>query len=42
MPDGTSGGDGAGSDLYFEIRKNGAPVDPARWLTAAPMQLGGR
>jgi len=25
-----------GSDLYFEIRKNGAPVDPARWLTAPP------
>lgn len=25
----------SGSDLYFEIRKHGAPVDPARWLKAA-------
>ena len=31
-----------GSDLYFEIRKNGAPVDPARWLKAAPQASGGR
>lgn len=42
MPDGTSDGGAAGSDLYFEIRKNGAPVDPARWLTASPTQLGAR
>lgn len=42
MPDGTSDGGGVGSDLYFEIRKNGAPVDPARWLTASPTQLGAR
>jgi septal ring factor EnvC (AmiA/AmiB activator) len=21
-------------ELYFELRKNGAPVDPARWLKA--------
>ena len=28
-------------DLYFEIRKDGAPVDPARWLKAQP-QLADR
>jgi len=25
----------SGADLYFEIRKNGTPVDPAHWLTQA-------
>ena len=28
------GGDSGPSELYFEIRKNGAPVDPAHWLKA--------
>ncbi|MDR3513961.1 MAG: peptidoglycan DD-metalloendopeptidase family protein [Caulobacteraceae bacterium] len=32
----------SGSDLYFEIRRNGAPVDPARWLKAAPQPSGAR
>ena len=31
-----------GSDLYFEIRKNSAPVDPARWLKAPSGPAGGR
>jgi septal ring factor EnvC (AmiA/AmiB activator) len=30
-----------GSDLYFEIRKNGVPVDPARWLKPPPAPAGG-
>jgi len=35
QPIGRMGASGeAGADLYFEIRKNGAPVDPARWLKA--------
>lgn len=42
-PIGRMGGDAeAGSDLYFEIRKNGAPVDPARWLKAPSGTAGGR
>jgi septal ring factor EnvC (AmiA/AmiB activator) len=41
QPVGRMGATGeAGTDLYFEIRKNGAPVDPARWLKAPP--TGGR
>jgi septal ring factor EnvC (AmiA/AmiB activator) len=41
QPVGRMGASGeAGTDLYFEIRKNGAPVDPARWLKAPPP--GGR
>jgi len=33
-----AGAGGAAPELYFELRKNGAPVDPARWLKtpAAP------
>ena len=43
QPIGRMGGDAeAGSDLYFEIRKNGAPVDPARWLKAPSGTPGGR
>jgi septal ring factor EnvC (AmiA/AmiB activator) len=43
QPIGRMGGsDQLGSDLYFEIRKNGAPVDPARWLKAPSGQAGGR
>lgn len=43
QPVGRMGGDAeAGSDLYFEIRKNGAPVDPARWLKAPSGTAGGR
>jgi septal ring factor EnvC (AmiA/AmiB activator) len=32
---------GAKSDpqLYMEVRENGAPVDPARWLSGAPLGL---
>jgi septal ring factor EnvC (AmiA/AmiB activator) len=25
------------SELYMEVRENGAPVDPARWMTGAPL-----
>ena len=38
QPVGRMAGAGAGgppSELYFELRKNGAPVDPARWLKAS-------
>jgi septal ring factor EnvC (AmiA/AmiB activator) len=43
QPVGRMGEDGrTGSELYFEIRKNGAPVDPARWLTTPPNPTGGR
>ena len=35
QPVGRMSAAGAGaSELYFEIRKNGAPVDPAHWLNA--------
>lgn len=34
--------DRGGSELYFEIRKNGALVDPARWLKTPPRQTAGR
>lgn len=27
-----AGGNGVAAGLYFELRKNGAPLDPARWL----------
>ena len=32
-------GNGAGSsaELYMEVRENGAPVDPARWMFGAPL-----
>ncbi len=43
QPVGRMGNDGqAGSSLYFEIRKNGAPVDPARWLKTPSGPAGGR
>jgi septal ring factor EnvC (AmiA/AmiB activator) len=43
QPMGRMGENGqAGSELYFEIRKNNAPVDPARWLKAPPSTSGGR
>jgi septal ring factor EnvC (AmiA/AmiB activator) len=43
QPVGRMGENGqSGSDLYFEIRKNGAPVDPARWLKAPSPPAGGR
>ena len=32
---------GGGSELYLEVRRDGAPVDPARWL-ASPLRRGGR
>ncbi len=32
---------GGGSELYLEVRREGAPVDPARWL-AAPLRRSGR
>ena len=37
-----AGQGGAAPELYFEIRKNGAPVDPARWLKAPPVQAARR
>jgi septal ring factor EnvC (AmiA/AmiB activator) len=43
QPVGRMGDSGqTGSDLYFEIRKNSSPVDPARWLKAPSDQAGGR
>jgi septal ring factor EnvC (AmiA/AmiB activator) len=43
QPIGRMGGDAeAESDLYFEIRKNGAPIDPARWLKTPSGAAGGR
>jgi septal ring factor EnvC (AmiA/AmiB activator) len=42
QPVGRMTGGEEGSDLYLEIRKNGAPVDPARWLEAPPRPAGGR
>ena len=30
------------SDLYFEIRKDGTPVDPAHWLKSPGAQAAGR
>jgi septal ring factor EnvC (AmiA/AmiB activator) len=43
QPVGRMGNDGqTDSDLYFEIRKNGAPVDPARWLKAPSGPAGRR
>lgn len=34
MPDGRhSGGEKAPRELYLEVREQGSPVDPARWLT---------
>ncbi|HEY3949086.1 murein hydrolase activator EnvC family protein [Phenylobacterium sp.] len=36
MPDGSgSGGDKTARELYLEVREQGAPVDPARWLNRA-------
>ncbi|HEX5263619.1 MAG TPA: peptidoglycan DD-metalloendopeptidase family protein [Phenylobacterium sp.] len=41
MPDGSgsdgprSGGEKASRELYLEVREQGAPVDPARWLNKA-------
>jgi septal ring factor EnvC (AmiA/AmiB activator) len=32
---------GGGAELYLEVRRQGAPVDPARWL-AAPLRRTGR
>jgi septal ring factor EnvC (AmiA/AmiB activator) len=37
-----AGTGGPASELYFEIRKNGAPVDPARWLKTPPATLARR
>jgi septal ring factor EnvC (AmiA/AmiB activator) len=42
QPVGRTADSGPASELYFEIRKNGAPVDPARWLKAPSGQAGGR
>jgi murein hydrolase activator len=36
-----AGPGGSAPELYFEIRKNGAPVDPARWFKA-PAKLAAR
>jgi septal ring factor EnvC (AmiA/AmiB activator) len=35
-----AGPGGSAQELYFEIRKNGAPVDPARWLKAPALATG--
>jgi septal ring factor EnvC (AmiA/AmiB activator) len=35
QPIGRMGGVGGASELYLELRKNQAPVDPARWLKTA-------
>jgi murein hydrolase activator len=37
-----AGTGGPASELYFEIRKNGAPVDPARWLKAPAVSTARR
>ena len=33
-------GSGAASELYLEVRKDGAPIDPARWFRAATTGRG--
>jgi septal ring factor EnvC (AmiA/AmiB activator) len=35
MGAGSSSGNGRAPELYLEIRKDGSPMDPARWLKAA-------
>jgi septal ring factor EnvC (AmiA/AmiB activator) len=30
-------GAGSTAELYMEVRENGAPVDPARWMSGAPL-----
>ena len=32
-----SNGAGSSAELYMEVRENGAPVDPARWMSGAPL-----
>jgi septal ring factor EnvC (AmiA/AmiB activator) len=34
-PVGRMGPAGESTELYFEVRKNGVPVDPAVWLKGA-------
>jgi septal ring factor EnvC (AmiA/AmiB activator) len=36
-PIGRMAGDGS-PELYLEVRQGGRPVDPARWLAAAPVR----
>ena len=36
-----AGAGGATPELYFELRKNGAPVDPARWLKTPAVKTAG-
>ncbi len=41
MADGDKGGERAAPELYLEVRKDGAPVDPAPWFSVAAARPAG-